>query len=108
MIGHKLSIVRGDCFNRVFDCSIRVYRSAKGREGRGPATPEFGHVTAWYTRVSTILKVLSLDFNTPLIIYVYITGAHDNLVDKRVFTTLLTQLKAAVLVKVLHQLFVEA
>ena len=32
------------------------------------------------------------------------TGAHDNLVDKRVFTTLLTQLKAAVLVK----LFVEA
>ena len=36
------------------------------------------------------------------------TGAHDNLVDKRMFTTLLTQLKAAVLVKVLHKLFVEA
>ena len=28
------------------------------------------------------------------------TGAHDKLVDKRMFTTLLTQLKAAVLVKV--------
>ena len=28
------------------------------------------------------------------------TGAHDKLVDKRRFTTLLTQLKAAVLVKV--------
>ena len=27
------------------------------------------------------------------------TGAHDKLVDKRMFTTLLTQLKAAVLVK---------
>ena len=36
------------------------------------------------------------------------TGAHDKLVDKHVFTTLLTQLKAAVLVKVLHKLFVEA
>ena len=36
------------------------------------------------------------------------TGAHDKLVDKRVFTTLRTQLKAAVLVKVLHKLFVEA
>ena len=36
------------------------------------------------------------------------TGAHDNLVDKRVFTTLFTQLKAAVLVKVLHKLFVKA
>ena len=36
------------------------------------------------------------------------TGAHDKLVDKRVFTTRLTQLKAAVLVKVLHKLFVEA
>ena len=36
-------------------------------------------------------------------------GAHDKLVDKRMFTTtLLTQLKAAVLVKVLHKLFVEA
>ena len=32
------------------------------------------------------------------------TGAHDKLVDKRMFITLLTQLKAAVLVK----LFVEA
>ena len=31
-------------------------------------------------------------------------GAHDKLVDKRTFTTLLTQLKAAVL----HKLFVEA
>ena len=30
------------------------------------------------------------------------------LVDKCVFTTLLTQLKAAVLVKVLHKLFIEA
>ena len=27
------------------------------------------------------------------------TGAHDKLVDKRMFTTLLTQLKAAVLVQ---------
>ena len=36
------------------------------------------------------------------------TGAHDKLVDKRMFTTLLTQLKPAVLVKVLHKLFVEA
>ena len=27
------------------------------------------------------------------------TGAHDKLVDKRMFTTLLAQLKAAVLVK---------
>ena len=35
------------------------------------------------------------------------TGAHDKLVDKRMFTTLM-QLKAAVLVKVLHELFVEA
>ena len=34
------------------------------------------------------------------------TGAHDKLVDKRMFTTLLAQLKAAVLV--LHKLFVEA
>ena len=32
------------------------------------------------------------------------TGAHDKLVDKRVLTTL----KAAVLVKALHKLFVEA
>ena len=36
------------------------------------------------------------------------TGAHDKLVDKRMFTTLFAQLKAAVLVKVLHKLFVEA
>ena len=36
------------------------------------------------------------------------TGAHDKLVDKRVFITLLRQLKAAVLEKVLHTLFVEA
>ena len=35
------------------------------------------------------------------------TGAHDKLVDKRMFTTLLMQLKAAVLVKVLHKLFVQ-
>ena len=28
------------------------------------------------------------------------TGAHDKLVDKRMFTTLLMQIKAAVLVKV--------
>ena len=35
------------------------------------------------------------------------TGAHDKLVDKCMFTTLLAQLKAAV-VKVLHKLFVEA
>ena len=36
------------------------------------------------------------------------TGAHDKLVDKRMFTTPLTQLKAAVLVTVLHKLFVKA
>ena len=36
------------------------------------------------------------------------TGAHDKLLDERMFTTLLTQLKAPVLVKVLHKLFVEA
>ena len=30
----------------------------------GPATPKFGHATAWYTRVNTTLKVLSLAFNT--------------------------------------------
>ena len=36
----------------------------------GPATPKFGHVTAWYTRVSTTLKVLSLAL-TLLTIYVY-------------------------------------
>ena len=35
----------------------------------GPFTPKFGHVTALYTRVSAKLKVLSLDFNTPLIVY---------------------------------------
>ena len=33
------------------------------------------------------------------------TAANDKLVDKRMFTTLLTQLKAAVLVKVVHKLF---
>ena len=65
----------------------------------GPAMPRFGNTTAWYTRVSTILKVLSLAFNT-----VMFTGAHDKLVDKCLLTTMLTQLKAAVLVK----LFVEA
>ena len=32
--------------------------------GLGPATPEFGHANVWYTRVSTILKVLSLALNT--------------------------------------------
>ena len=36
------------------------------------------------------------------------TGAHDKLVDKRMFTTLLAQLKTAALVKVLHKIFVEA
>ena len=36
------------------------------------------------------------------------TGAHDKLVDKRMFSALLAQLKAAVLVKVLHKLFVVA
>ena len=36
------------------------------------------------------------------------TGAHAKLVDKRMFTKLLMQLKAAVLIKVLHKLFVEA
>ena len=36
------------------------------------------------------------------------TGTHDKLVDKLMFTTLLAQLKAAILVKVLHKLFVEA
>ena len=71
LIGHKPYIVRGDCFNRVFDRYIRVYQSAKGTEGWGPTKPKFGHhATAWYTRVSAILKVLSLVFNTPLIIYV--------------------------------------
>ena len=30
------------------------------------------------------------------------TGAHDNLVDKRVFTTLLMQLKVAALLQVLQ------
>ena len=33
LIGDKSYIVRGDCFNTVFDCYIRIYRSAKGREG---------------------------------------------------------------------------
>ena len=32
--------------------------------GLGPATPEFDHATAWYTRVSAILQVLNLAFNT--------------------------------------------
>ena len=27
LVGHKSYIVRADCFNRVFDCSISVYRS---------------------------------------------------------------------------------
>ena len=36
------------------------------------------------------------------------TGDHDKLVEKRMFITLLVQLKAAVLVKVLYKLFVEA
>ena len=36
------------------------------------------------------------------------TGAHDELVGKCMFTTLLVQLKVAVLVKALHKLFVEA
>ena len=36
------------------------------------------------------------------------TGTDDKLLDKRMFTTLFMQLKAAVLVKVLHKLFVEA
>ena len=58
--------------------------------------PEFGYATAWYTHVSAILKILSLAFNTSSMF----TGAHDKLVDKCMFTTLLTQLKAAVLVKV--------
>ena len=47
------------------------YIDRQSWEGRGPATPKFDHVTAWYTRVSAILKVLSLTFNTLLIIYVY-------------------------------------
>ena len=38
----------------------------------------------------------------------FTAGAHDKHVDKCMFTTLLMQLKAAVLVKVLHKLFVEA
>ena len=67
-------------------------------KGLGSTTPEFGHATALYTRASTILKILSLTFNSLLIIYV--CQAHDKLVDKLMFTTLLTQLKAAVLVKV--------
>ena len=33
------------------------------------------------------------------------TDAHDKLVDKHMFTTLIAQLKAAVLLKVLHKLF---
>ena len=36
------------------------------------------------------------------------TGVHDKLADKHMLTTLLMQLKAALLVKVLHKLFVEA
>ena len=68
----------------------------------GPAMPRFGNTTAWYTRVSTILKVLSLAFNTVNNICMFI-GAHDKLVDWCLLTTMLTQLKAAVLVK----LFVE-
>ena len=68
-----------------------------------PATPTFGNTTAWYTRVSTILKVLSLAFNTVNNVC-FSTGAHDMLVDKCLLTTMLMQLIAAVLVKV----FVEA
>ena len=37
------------------------YIDRQSWEGRGPAMPEFGHITAWYTRVSAILKVLSLN-----------------------------------------------
>ena len=62
-VRHKSYIARADCFNRVFDCSIRVYRLANYFMGLGPATSKFGHAIAWYTRVSTI-KVLSLTFNT--------------------------------------------
>ena len=40
------------------------YIDQQSWEERGPAMPEFGHVTVWYTRVSAILKVLSLAFNT--------------------------------------------
>ena len=67
--------------------------------GLGPATPKFGHATAWYTRVSTMLKVLSLAFNTVNNLCFH-AGARDKLVDKHLFTTILMQLKAAVLVKV--------
>ena len=73
----------------------RVYRSANVW---GPAMPKFGNINACYTCVSAILKVLSL-LLTLLIMYVY-----DKLVDKCLLTTMLKQLKAAVLVK----LFVEA
>ena len=68
--------------------------------GPGPCHTQIWHVTARYTCVSAILKVLSLDFNTPLFMF---TGTYDKLVDKRMFTTLLMQLKAAVLVKVYHK-----
>ena len=37
LIGHKLYIVRGDCFNIVFDCSVRIHRLAKvGKAGALP------------------------------------------------------------------------
>ena len=85
------------------------YINLRAQQTFGRARP--CHTEIWpchymYTCVSKIkiLKVLSLHFNIPLCF----TGAHDKLVDKRMFTTLLTQLKAAVLVKVLHKLFVEA
>ena len=69
-----------------------------------PATSKFGNATAWYTCVSTILKVLNLAFNTVNNVHIYIfTGAHDKLVDKCLLTRMLMQLKTAVLVK----LFVE-
>ena len=70
--------------------SIRVYRLGNVWEGLGPATPEFGHATAQYSRVSTILKVLSLAFNT---VNNLCSQVHDKLVGKCLFTTMLTQLK---------------
>ena len=63
LIEHKPYIVRGHCFNRVFDCSIiRVYRLEN--YGWAWALPRPNLATEWYTRVSAILQVLSLAFNT--------------------------------------------
>ena len=107
LIGHKPYIVHGECFNRVFDCSIRVYRSENN--GWAWALPHPNLATPLHgILVSTILKVLSFAFNTINNLHMF-TGAHDKLVDKSMFATQLTQLKAAILVKVYTtKLFVDA